>query len=97
MSQWRGFNATNKPDTCLWCGQKLRRRMVQARHLPQSEHFERAARGDKPINEPQYDKPGDYGDGHFCGLRCAYQFAVLSADGGQRFHRTARKVRKERQ
>lgn len=26
--------------------------------------------------EPMYAKPGDYGDGLFCGLRCGYQYGV---------------------
>jgi len=30
-----------------------------------------------------YDKPGDYGDGHFCGLRCGYDFAVAFANAGK--------------
>lgn len=30
------------------------------------------------------EKPGDYGDGFFCGLRCAYKFAVVLARSGQR-------------
>lgn len=30
---------------------------------------------------------GDYGDGHFCGLRCGYQFAVRLADLGRRLVR----------
>lgn len=30
---------------------------------------------------------GDYGDGHFCGLRCGYQFAVRLADLGKRLVR----------
>lgn len=33
---------------------------------------------------------GDYGDGHFCGLRCAYQFAVRMARLGERLERTYR-------
>lgn len=31
------------------------------------------------------EKPGDYGDGFFCGLRCAYQFAVNAAKLDFRF------------
>ena len=27
------------------------------------------------------EKRGDYGDGHFCGLRCGFQFAVAVCDG----------------
>ncbi len=39
--------------------------------------------------EYAYDKPGDYGDGHFCGLRCGYDFAVAMADSGERFKESA--------
>ncbi len=35
-----------------------------------------------------YEKPGDYGDGHFCGLRCAYDFAVAVANNGRRLNPT---------
>lgn len=34
--------------------------------------------------QPLYDKPGDYGDGHFCGLRCGHQFGVAAANSGTR-------------
>lgn len=34
---------------------------------------------------PRYDKPGDYGDGHFCGLSCGYRFAVAMANQGRVF------------
>ncbi len=30
------------------------------------------------------DPRGDYGDGHFCGLRCAYRFAITLAGDGFR-------------
>lgn len=33
----------------------------------------------------RYPKPGDYGDGHFCGLRCGYQFGVAMGDAGRKF------------
>lgn len=36
--------------------------------------------------EKAYDKPGDYGDGHFCGLRCGYAFGVAMANSGKVFH-----------
>jgi len=32
----------------------------------------------------RYERPGDYGDGLFCGLRCGYCFAVALAPGGRR-------------
>lgn len=31
---------------------------------------------------PVYPKPGDYGDGHFCGQTCGFNFAVRVADLG---------------
>jgi hypothetical protein len=68
MAQWRPFNPTNNPETCIWCGKKLR----------WPTDFE---------GHHKYDKAGDYGDGYFCGLRCAYQFAVALADRGRRLTR----------
>ena len=41
---------------------------------------------------PRHAKPGDYGDGYFCGLRCAYQFAVVLAEHGRRLAPAARKA-----
>jgi hypothetical protein len=67
VSWARPFAATNEPNTCKWCGWKLRRRKYQ------------------PEDEPA--QFGDYGDGHFCGLRCAYQFATVLANGGRRLTR----------
>lgn len=34
--------------------------------------------------EPVHDGAGEYGDGFFCGLRCACQFAVVLARAGHR-------------
>lgn len=42
-----------------------------------------------------YDKPGDYGDGHFCGIRCAYQYGVVLADEGRRLTKKAREEEKK--
>ena len=42
---------------------------------------------------------GGYGDGFFCGLRCAYQFGVRMAGLGHRLqspHNTERKQRERR-
>lgn len=72
------FGATNKPGTCKWCGRKLRRPLqafdTQDRFIPKGQR-----------TTPVYSKPGDYGDGHFCGLRCGYQFGRTMADGGRQF------------
>ena len=58
-------------DSCLWCGRKLR-----AYRYRDAEH-----------NKGKGKEKGDYGDGHFCGLRCGYQFAVRLADLGRRLVR----------
>lgn len=33
---------------------------------------------------PFYNKPGGYGDGHFCGKNCGYSFGVAMANNGRR-------------
>jgi hypothetical protein len=87
---WHEFNASNQEGTCLWCGRRLRTYMLDRQ--PQDA---KAARHDQLFNTTeggrkliaqidavrQRDNPrkGDYGDGFFCGLRCAYQFAVRFA------------------
>lgn len=40
-----------------------------------------------------FAKPGDYGDGFFCGLRCAYDFAVTIAAHGRRLQRKRQRGR----
>lgn len=62
------FSYDGVPDSCLWCGRKLRAYRY---------------RGTDHAKEAGLEK-GDYGDGHFCGLRCGYQFAVRLADLGKR-------------
>lgn len=79
MAKFRAFNPSNRPGTCLYCGHKLR-------WIKRS--FTEGPRGVLiPIRERPnlYRKPGDYGDGFFCGLRCGYQFGVLAAGHGNRF------------
>lgn len=77
MAQWRDWNPSNHPDTCLWCGAKLRHATTpftrDGQFIPK--------RVDRPKH---YSKPGDYGDGYFCGLRCAHSFAVDMAGFGHR-------------
>ena len=65
------FNYDSVKGTCLWCGRKLR--AYRWRH--------------KDYAKAQGKEWGDYGDGHFCGLRCGYQFAVRLADLGKRLVR----------
>lgn len=69
------FNATNAVDTCKWCGRKLRRQCWTT--------WDRSGDRKKVVHRTyRYDKPGDYGDGHFCGLRCGWSFAVSAANSG---------------
>ena len=98
MADWREFGASNEPDTCLWCGNKLR-------YLSKHSHYETS---EVPLDPNDYNdqflieeghttkkkysnvvderwaKSGGYHDGFFCGLRCAYQFAVRLAQLGRR-------------
>jgi hypothetical protein len=43
-------------------------------------------RGERKVvsRTPRYKGRGDYGDGHFCGLTCGYEFAVKAANDGIR-------------
>lgn len=65
---YHAFDYDGQEGTCLWCGRKLR---------------------PYPHRNADYNKDsgkelGDYGDGHFCGLRCGYAFGVRLADLGRR-------------
>lgn len=74
MADWRPYGYIGQPETCRWCGRTLR--WVKSAFTP----------GNKGVPIPvkerpnMYSKPGDYGDGHFCGLRCGYQFGVRIAN-----------------
>ncbi len=113
---WHPFGATGAPDTCLWCGRKLRQQHVMetervdgAHHLCRlcgrrlSREERDAGRchrcGQLGVRDIQVGgvieiatrrkakKCGAYGDGFFCGLRCAYRFAVRMAELGKRLVR----------
>lgn len=76
---WHVFGYQGKPDTCLWCGRKLRRKKVIAEPgepgaVERSFHF-----WEKPA-----EKLGGYQDGFFCGLRCGYEFGLRMAQLGRR-------------
>ena len=83
MADWRKFGYEGTPGTCLWCGRKLIYHAV----------FDDTpgAVGKTPYSVPvkRPAKPGQYHDGHFCGLRCAYQYAVRLADLGSRLEHPA--------
>lgn len=87
MAQWREFAATNEPNTCKWCGKKLRWQTTMfnpetGKADPIIDAETNTAIQGTRRTWPMYEKPGDYGDGHFCGLRCGYMFGVALADRG---------------
>lgn len=89
----RDFGATYEKDTCLWCGWKLRVFVLdRASRNPVSTLYTEAAQQQDRERERKREervaehgqRRGDYGDGFFCGLRCAYEFAVTFAKNGRR-------------
>lgn len=63
------------PGTCHWCGRKLRRGtyldpMLQHQYSP--TEWQKALRPLPCL--------GNYGDGHFCGLRCGYAYGLSAAN-----------------
>ena len=53
-------------------------------HCPGCDSYVDAQKRRVVSRELVYTKPGDYGDGHFCGLRCGYRFGVAVAGHGRR-------------
>lgn len=81
MADYRAFGATNEPDTCLWCGRKLRHEQKWAED-PETRRFVPVFGED---GEPaKQELGGSYHDGYFCGLRCGYQFGVRFGQLGKR-------------
>lgn len=76
---WRNHNPTNEPDTCLWCGQKLRHKAISEKREGEFRY----------VKTGMEAKGGDYVDGFFCGLRCGYQFGVQMAEWGRRIKKDA--------
>ena len=91
----QSFNASNTPDTCLWCGRKLphkysdkwlqreRKRLGVDSTYTEVGKAQELATGIS-LNKMYANKGGNYGDGFFCGLSCGYEFAVVLAEGGRR-------------
>lgn len=80
MEQAMTFAATNEPGTCLWCGEKLRKK--------RRYQHEWDDKNQKHLRIPDgyhYDGvPGYMGNGYFCTMTCAYRFACASAKHGIR-------------
>lgn len=75
----REFNASNKPNTCLWCGQPLHRNStVEAvrRETPRGFTTDTI----RTLTEER----GWNGNGFFCSLRCGEAFGVAMAKNGRR-------------
>lgn len=85
MAEWRGFNASNEPDTCLWCGRKLRHK-AKSVQMAKGETWESYYARAETAGVVREEKGGDYRDGQFCGLRCGMQFAWRMADLGRRLN-----------
>jgi hypothetical protein len=98
VAEWRGFNASNEPDTCIWCGKKLRFKVLHSHNETTQVPLDPNNESDQYlIEEGQTTKKkyttvvderatvgGDYQDGFFCGLRCGYQFGVRMGELGRR-------------
>lgn len=95
------FNASNQPNTCLWCGKKLnytwnfdkvqvgtriRRRKFYSYATDEYEIAESVEPKYKFANRrKRYSKPGYLGNGYFCTITCAEQFAFAAVHNGYRF------------
>ena len=86
MANFRRFNATNEPHTCLWCGLKLKP-AYQYEWVPGERSVN--ALGHEELTGG-YGKKGDLigygynGTDAFCGLRCGYLFALSASNSGFR-------------
>lgn len=83
---WRAYGATGEPGTCEWCGNVLRQPIDSAQKVEIANNHIAVSSIPKAERKFRYDKPGGYGDGHFCGLRCGYMFGVEIANQGTRLH-----------
>jgi hypothetical protein len=97
VADWRKFNASNEPNTCIWCGRKLRFKALHSHYdvsvVPIDpsdpafeEHSNTTRKSYKNVVDERATTSGDYQDGFFCGLRCAYQFGVRMAQLGRRLN-----------
>jgi hypothetical protein len=73
---YQDFGYEDKPETCLWCGRKLK-------HLKVIDPEASRTTPGHYVIKPA-DKLGSQQDDCFCGLRCGYQFGVRMAELGER-------------
>lgn len=74
------FNATNEPNTCLWCGEPLYRNSTWTSVKTETQH---GFRSEKTKETTEYR--GWEGNGFFCTLRCGEAFGIAMARLGKRF------------
>lgn len=80
---WHPFGYKGEPGTCKWCGRKLRFKMLKDWIGYNDETGKRRPGG--PWSKGVRAKlAGSYQDGHFCGLRCGYEFGLRMAQLGRR-------------
>ncbi len=77
------FNPSNVPGTCLWCGRKLVQKWEWDTEWMAGGSITKVPGTRRKV----YEKPGAYGDGHFCGLSCGYDFGKAIAGFGRRLIR----------
>jgi len=98
-TEWAYTDAYNPPRACIGCSRMYEEVNGDWEPDPSGEphlfrcktcdHGEQhGSRKRKVVSRvPVHDKPGAYGDGHFCGKGCGYQFGVALADAGYRLKR----------
>lgn len=85
MAEFRAFGATGEPDTCIWCGRKLRRQGSKDYVSDGQGSYKKDDKGNFiKVQAYRAEKLGDYEDGFFCGLRCGYEFGKAMAELGER-------------
>lgn len=94
QSRWREYAPSNAPDTCLWCGAKLKHAPIVTR-VPKGEAIQNGyalpkgaeKRGENfplLVTTGHEEKGGLHGDGFFCNERCGYLFGKAFAQFGRR-------------
>ena len=93
MAEWRPYGASNQPDTCVWCGNKLRHKIKDWHEertqipIPEEQQWDpdvTTRTHVRNVTDRRAEKGGDYEDGLFCGLRCGYMFGVRMGELGRR-------------
>lgn len=90
FSRFGEHGDATKPGNCRWCGRKLRKKWREET----APYVGRWVEGDQHMSGHQIvpefwprvkigaPRLGDYGDGHFCGLRCGRDFGLWHAERG---------------